>query len=196
MPELFFQGITMDILVFFPPLFTSWSCSQCVIVCVQKDPTDTLVVSVTVYTAAAVVRGLRYCALWKGKRSHLFELSEAAPYRNKRQAFETASVPFPINHKHTLAEIASIRHRDRTTHANFTVCLQRRAAVQMTEVSSASFHIPQVESLMCFGVLPPVGHQLQQHHIRNLLQVSTNIKKAANGDFCVSDWSLSWAVLF
>lgn len=111
MPELFFQGITMAILVFFPPLFTSWSCSQCVIVCVQKDPTDTLVVSVTVYTAAAVVRGLRYCALWKGKRSHLFELSEAAPYRNKRQAFETASVPFPINHKHPLAEIASIRRR-------------------------------------------------------------------------------------
>lgn len=162
MPELFFQGITMDILV---PPFSSWSCSQCVIVCVQKDPTNALVVSVTVYTAAAVVRELRYCVLWKGKRSHLFELSEAAPYRNNRQAFETASIPFPIIHP--LAKIALIRHKDWTTQANFTHGVLR-AAVQMTEVNSALFHIPHVESWMCFDVLPPVGHQLQQHHISSL----------------------------
>lgn len=90
MPELFFQGITVDILVFSPPFFTSWSRSQCVIVFAQKDLTYTLVVLVTVYIGGWSSPRITLLCIVKGKRSHLFELSEAAQYRNKRQAFETA----------------------------------------------------------------------------------------------------------
>lgn len=57
---------------------------------------------------AQVVLGLGLCAPWKGKRSHLFELSQAADFQphfgNKRKALKCGLSPFPpfflctINH--------------------------------------------------------------------------------------------------